>query len=188
MRRRRRRRGLHQRPDDHPRQDLARFLLPRGGWLGLPSDAGHGHARSSALRLSPRALAPSNAHPTRRRHRSLRARCHRRLLRRRRHLLLRGYGAVLVPLLLERGLPVLLLVLRRRLPVLLLGRRLAVLLRRGLAVLPVLLLRRGLSVITLLLRRRSSLSRRRCSPSRRRRGLVDVLPLLGVVVLLILST
>ena len=177
MRRRRRRRGLHQRPDDHPRQDLPRFLLPRGGWLGLPSDAGHGHARSSALRLSPRALAPSNAHPTRRRHRSLRARCHRRLLRRRRHLLLRGYGAVLVPLLLDRGLPVLLL-----------GRRLAVLLRRGLAVLPVLLLRRGLSVITLLLRRRSSLSRRRCSPSRRRRGLVDFLPLLGVVVLLILST
>jgi hypothetical protein len=165
--------------------------------LGLSCDSGLGHA-ALGLRLSLR-LAPTNAHPPRRRHRCLRSRGHRvvglrlllrgGVLRRRRA---RGYRAVLVPLLHRRrlavlllllGLRVLLLVLRRRLRVLRLRLLVLLLRRRLLLVLPVLLLRRRLLVLLMLLvllLRRRLLRRRGGRPSR----FVHVLPLLGVVVLL----
>lgn len=165
--------------------------------MGLSCDSGLGHA-ALGLRLSLR-LAPTNAHPPRRRHRCLRSRGHRvvglrlllrgGVLRRRRA---RGYRAVLVPLLHRRrlavlllllGLRVLLLVLRRRLRVLRLRLLVLLLRRRLLLVLPVLLLRRRLLVLMMLLvllLRRRLLRRRGGRPSR----FVHVLPLLGVVVLL----
>lgn len=164
--------------------------------MGLSCDSGLGHA-ALGLRLSLR-LAPTNAHPPRRRHRCLRSRGHRvvglrlllrgGVLRRRRA---RGYRAVLVPLLHRRrlavlllllGLRVLLLVLRRRLRVLRLRLLVLLLRRRLLLVLPVLLLRRRLLVLLMLLvllLRRRLLRRRGGRPSR----FVHVLPLLGVVVL-----
>jgi hypothetical protein len=158
--------------------------------LGLSCDSGLGHA-ALGLRLSLR-LAPTNAHPPRRRHRCLRSRGHRvvglRLLLRGgvlRGRRARGYRAVLVPLLHRRrlavlllllGLRVLLLVLRRHLRVLRLRLLVLLLRRRLLLVLPILLLRRRLLVLLL---RRRLLRRRGGRPSR----FVHVLPLLGVVVL-----
>ena len=187
LRRGRRARGFHQRPDDRAGEHLPGFLRRGRRARGLPGEPRRGHAGPRRRRrrpLVPLVLRPQPLSP-RRGHRGLAPRRHRPLLLRRRHGLRRN-GAVLVArgrrlLLASGGLAVrlavvLLVLLRRRLAVLLvllLRRRLLVLL---LVVLLVLLGGR-LAVVPLLLRGRGA-------RGRRTRGLVGVFPLLGVIVLL----